>query len=96
MGLTTSGAIGTQKGKTLDQRVGDVQEIRGAAVGVNKDVLVLCHRPPIAMTDDAKYVLDHCNGVHGFYGASSIEQSPVEQAIAGVVSEFAVLRTKHA
>ena len=54
---------------------------RMAARGVREDVIVICHGGPIAMPDDAAYVLEHCNPCHGFYGASSAERLPTEIAI---------------
>ena len=33
------------------------------------------------MPDDARYILERCPGLHGFYGASSMERLPAEAAI---------------
>jgi len=63
-----------------------------AAKRVNKDILVLCHGGPIAEPADAQYILDHTEGIVGFYGASSMERLPVEPAIRDRVKEFAALR----
>ena len=93
MGLTTGGSIGAASGKTLDDCVKLVQAIRDAAVAVNPEVLILCHGGPIARPADAKYVLERTQGVHGFYGASSMERLPVEHAIADTTKEFKSLRT---
>ncbi|KAJ5623663.1 hypothetical protein N7490_012268 [Penicillium lividum] len=88
MGLTTSGLIGAKTGKTLEQCVTDIQNIRDAAVRLNKDIIVLCHGGPIAAPEDAKFVLDRVQGLHGFYGASSMERLPVEVAIKDITAEF--------
>ena len=88
MGLTTSGSIGATTGKSLDDSVRLVQEIRDAAVSVKPDVLVLCHGGPIATPQDAEYVLTRTTGVHGFYGASSMERLPVEEAITSITKTF--------
>lgn len=88
MGLTTSGSIGATTGKTLDESAKLVQEIRDAAVEINPDVIILCHGGPIAKPEDARYVLQKTNGVHGFYGASSMERLPVEEAIVNITREF--------
>jgi predicted TIM-barrel enzyme len=88
MGLTTSGSIGAQTGKSLDDCVVEIQEIRDAATKVNPDIIVLCHGGPIAKPEDAKYVLERCRGVHGFYGASSMERLPVEEAITNITKMF--------
>jgi predicted TIM-barrel enzyme len=92
MGLTTSGTIGAKTGRTLEECVSAVQEIRDAAVEANRDILVLCHGGPIAEPEDAKFILERCKGVHGFFGASSVERLPTEKAISGVVKEFAELK----
>ncbi|KAK3110055.1 ToMV susceptible protein tm-1(GCR26) [Teratosphaeriaceae sp. CCFEE 6253] len=94
MGLTTSGSIGAQTSKTLDACVEAVQAIRDAAAKANPEVIVLCHGGPIAGPEDARYVLELCAGVHGFFGASSLERVPVEEAIAGVTRAFKGIRTK--
>ena len=88
MGLTTSGSIGATTGKTLDECVALIQEIRDAAAAINPDIIVLCHGGPIAAPDDARYVLKRTNGVHGFYGASSMERLPVEKAITDITKTF--------
>ncbi|KAB2571810.1 putative TIM-barrel signal transduction protein [Lasiodiplodia theobromae] len=88
MGLTTSGSIGAQSGKSLDDCVKLIQEMRDVAAGINPDVLVLCHGGPIARPKDAEYVLSRTKGVHGFYGASSMERLPVEEAITNITREF--------
>jgi predicted TIM-barrel enzyme len=92
MGLTTSGAIGAKSGKTLEESVALVQSIRDAAVEVSPDVIVLCHGGPIATPEDAEFVLSRTKGVHGFYGASSMERLPVEEAVAGVVERFKAVK----
>ncbi len=53
MGLTTKGTIGARTARTLDDCVRLIQAMRDAAVGVNPDVMVLCHGGPIAEPDDA-------------------------------------------
>lgn len=88
MGLTTTGSIGAKTGRTLDECVALVQEIRDAAVEVKSDVIVLCHGGPIATPEDAAYVLSRTKGIHGFYGASSMERLPVEDAITNITKAF--------
>ena len=93
MGLTTKGTIGAATAKTLAQCVDEVGEIAAAGKAVHGDVLVLCHGGPIAMPEDAAYVLDRCPMVDGFYGASSMERLPTEVAITEQVKAFGVLKT---
>jgi predicted TIM-barrel enzyme len=88
MGLTTSGTIGAHTALTLDECVTRIQAMRDAAVKVRKDVMVLCHGGPIAMPEDARYVLERTRGIAGFFGASSMERLPTEPAITGQVKEF--------
>jgi predicted TIM-barrel enzyme len=91
MGLTTSGTIGAKTAKTLDDCVRAVSEIASSAKKVRSDVIVLCHGGPIAMPDDAQYVLDRCD-IEGFYGASSMERLPTETAITAQVGAFMDMR----
>lgn len=88
MGVTTGGAIGAKAAKTLDQCIGEIDAIADAARSVRRDVIVLCHGGPIAMPEDAKYVLARSPHCHGFYGASSMERLPVETAIKRQVEDF--------
>jgi predicted TIM-barrel enzyme len=88
MGLTTSGTIGAKTGKSLEQCVKDVQEIVGTVVKIKKDTIILCHGGPIAAPKDAEFVLGKVKGLHGFYGASSMERLPVEEAITRVTKNF--------
>ena len=92
MGLTTKGDIGAETAKTLEDSAVAVQEMHDAAKRINPQVLVLCHGGPIAEPQDAQFILDHTEGIVGFYGASSMERLPVEPAIAGRVREFTQLK----
>jgi predicted TIM-barrel enzyme len=92
MGLTTKGSIGAKTAITLDESAKRVQAMHDAAKRVNRDVLVLCHGGPIAEPADAQYILDHTDGIVGFYGASSMERLPVEPAITNRIREFGQLR----
>ena len=88
MGLTTKGSIGAKSAKTLDQCVPLITQIAQAAHKVRPDVLVLCHGGPIAEPEDAAYILERCPGIHGFYGASSMERLPTERAIREQTEKF--------
>lgn len=88
MGLTTSGTIGAKTGKTLEQCVKDVQDIVDTVVSIKKETIMLCHGGPIAVPEDAEFVLSRVKGLHGFYGASSMERLPVEEAITRVTANF--------
>jgi predicted TIM-barrel enzyme len=84
MGLTTSGSIGATSGKSLDDCVKLIKD----------DVIVLCHGGPIAKPEDAEYVISRTKGVHGFYGASSMERLPVEEAITNITKTFKNIKPK--
>ncbi|KAK3694176.1 TIM-barrel-protein domain-containing protein [Podospora appendiculata] len=92
MGLTTSGSIGATTGKSLDDCVELIQQIRDAAVQINPGIMVLCHGGPITTPKNAEYVLKRTRGIQGFYGASSMERLPVEDAIANVTRTFKSLK----
>ena len=92
MGLTTKGLIGADTAVSLEAAASRVQAMADAARQVRPDVLVLCHGGPIAEPADAQYILDHTEGVVGFYGASSMERLPVEPAITERIREFGRLR----
>lgn len=88
MGLTTGGSIGAETALTLDDCVTKIDAWAAAARSVRSDVIVLCHGGPIAMPDDAAYVLKRCQDINGFYGASSMERLPTEQALKTQTEAF--------
>jgi predicted TIM-barrel enzyme len=88
MGLTAGGSIGAETGLKLGECVTRVNEWAAAARRVRKDVIVLCHGGPIAMPEDAAYIMKNCPDCHGFYGASSMERLPTEIAIAEQTRAF--------
>ncbi len=94
MGLTTGGSIGADTAKTLDDCVAFIDEWAQAATEVRDDVLVLCHGGPISMPEDAEYVLSRTVRCDGFYGASSMERLPTEQALTRQTEAFTRIRTR--
>jgi predicted TIM-barrel enzyme len=96
LGLTTKGSIGATTAVTLEDAPKKVQEIADAAKRVNRDVIVLCHGGPISEPGDAEFVLARTEGIHGFYGASSMERLPVEKAITGTMKEYKAIKLKKA
>jgi predicted TIM-barrel enzyme len=91
LGLTTGGSIGAETALSLDDCVARIDEWSAAALAVRDDIIVLCHGGPIAMPDDASYVLGRTRTCHGFYGASSMERLPTEAAIADQVKAFGAI-----
>jgi predicted TIM-barrel enzyme len=92
MGLTTKGTIGAKTALTLEQAAQKVQQLADAARRIRPDILVLCHGGPISEPEDVRYILEHTHGIVGFFGASSIERLPTEQAITTCVRQFKDLR----
>ncbi|MCX5780083.1 MAG: phosphoenolpyruvate hydrolase family protein [Firmicutes bacterium] len=92
MGLTSKGSIGAETAMDLDEAVKRVQAIHDAGKSINPDIMVICHGGPIAMPEDAQYVLDRTHGIDGFFGASSIERLPTEIAIKNQTIEFKNMR----
>jgi predicted TIM-barrel enzyme len=88
MGVTTGGSIGASSAKSLDDCVAAIDAIAEAVAGIRDDVIVLCHGGPIAMPQDAEYILKNCRRCHGFYGASSMERLPVEIALTEQTKSF--------
>ena len=88
MGLTTGGTIGAGTALKLEDCPKRIEEWAEAARKVRKDVIVLCHGGPISSPRDAAYILGAVPGIHGFYGASSMERLPVETALTEQVRAF--------
>lgn len=95
MGLTTKGMIGASTAVTLEESARRCQRMHDAAKRIKPEILVLCHGGPIADPVDAQYILDHTEGIVGFYGASSMERLPVEPAITNRIREFASIKFRN-
>jgi predicted TIM-barrel enzyme len=88
MGLTTGGSIGAQTSLTLEACAQRIDAMAQAALDVRQDIIVLCHGGPIAEPADAAAILSKTRHCHGFFGASSMERLPTEQAIIRQTQEF--------
>jgi predicted TIM-barrel enzyme len=88
MGLTTGGAIGAETALQLKDCPALIHDWAEAARKVRKDVIILCHGGPISSPEDASYILKNTSGIHGFYGASSMERLPVEIALTEQTRAF--------
>ena len=88
LGLTTGSSIGAETAVTLDDCVEKIDAWSAAALAVNPDAIILCHGGPIAMPEDAEYVLKRTKTCHGFYGASSMERLPTEIALVAQTKAF--------
>lgn len=92
MGLTAGGAIGSQTAPAIEICIQRIEAIAQAALDVRSDIIVLCHGGPIAKPTDAAMVLAKSPHCHGFYGASSMERLPTEEAIKSQTEAFKRLR----
>ena len=88
MGLTTGGSIGAGTALKLEDCPKLIDACAEAARKVRKDVILLCHGGPISSPEDAAYILKAVPGIHGFYGASSMERLPVEIALTEQTRAF--------
>ena len=88
LGLTTGGAIGAETALTLQDCPAMVDAWAEAALKVNSDAIVLVHGGPVALPDDAEFVLKNTENCHGFYGASSMERLPTEVALTEQTKKF--------
>ena len=93
LGLTTGGSIGAETALKLEDCPALVDAWSEAALKINPDVIVLVHGGPVAMPEDARYVLENTKNCHGFYGASSMERLPTEVALTEQTKAFKALRT---
>lgn len=88
LGLTTGGSIGAGTALKLDDCPSLVDAWAKAALNINSDAIILVHGGPVAMPDDADFVLKNTKHCHGFYGASSMERLPTEIALTEQTAAF--------
>lgn len=88
LGLTTGGSIGADTAVKLADCPAIVDAWAAAALAVNPDSIVLVHGGPVAMPEDAAFVLANTRHCHGFYGASSMERLPTEVALTEQTKKF--------
>ena len=92
MGCTSGGTIGAATVSPLDECVESIHHIVETVKTMREEVIVLCHGGPIAMPEDAAYVIERVDGIDGFYGASSTERFPTEVAIKKQIEAFKSIR----
>jgi predicted TIM-barrel enzyme len=88
LGLTTGGSIGASTALKLADCPALVDAWAEAALRVNPKAIVLVHGGPVAMPDDAEFILRNTGNCHGFYGASSMERLPTEAALTEQTRAF--------
>jgi len=91
LGLTTGGTIGAGHAPVLPDCPQLVDEWAEAALDANPEALILVHGGPVAMPEDAAYVMRNSRHCHGFYGASSMERLPTEVAMTERTKEFMMI-----
>ncbi len=96
LGLTTGGVTGAETALKLEDCVPLIESWTAAARKVRKDAIVLCHGGPIATPKDAQFILQHCPGCNGFYGASSMERLPTEIALTETTRKFKSIKARRA
>lgn len=92
VGLTTGGTIGARVAMSLDEAIDTTMRIAEAARSVRRDILILCHGGPFDEPETVAEAFKRMPGIHGFYGASSMERLPVERAITEQVRKFKEIR----
>ena len=93
MGVTSGGLTGTADVMSLDDAVNLTNEIIAAGDSVRNDLIHLSHGGPISGEPEVRYVMSRTKAV-GFVAASSVERTPVENAIIGAVENFKNIRVK--
>jgi predicted TIM-barrel enzyme len=88
LGLTTGGSIGAETALKLRDCPARVDAWAEAALRVNEKIIVLVHGGPVAMPEDAKFIMNETRHCHGFYGASSMERLPAETALTEQTRKF--------
>lgn len=88
LGLTTGGSIGAETAVTLKDAPAITDRWAAAALEINPDTIILVHGGPVAMPEDAEFVLENTQHCHGFYGASSMERLPTEVALTEQTRKF--------
>jgi predicted TIM-barrel enzyme len=92
LGLTTGGSIGAETALKLSDCPALVDKWAAAALAVKPDAIILVHGGPVAMPEDAAFVLANATTCHGFYGASSMERLPTEIALTEQTRAFKRLK----
>ena len=93
MSATVAGSVGVKTtAPSLDEAAKRIQSMRDRAKALRDNVIVICHGGPLAHPEDVQYVLDHTEGIDGFFGASSIERLATEPAIEAQAKKFKELK----
>lgn len=88
MGLTGRAEDKTMAVTPLEECAEKIRHLAEIAVALRPDALVLAHGGPIIDPSDLAQLMQRCQHLHGFYGASSIERIPVEEQVIGGVRQY--------
>lgn len=92
LGLTTGGAIGAETALKLEDCPALIDAWAEAALKIRPDAIILAHGGPVAMPEDAEFIMNNTGNCHGFYGASSMERLPTEVALTQQTRQFKAIR----
>ncbi|MHA1394300.1 MAG: phosphoenolpyruvate hydrolase family protein [Promethearchaeota archaeon] len=87
VGGTAGGLSGVKEVSPKKAATDLVQEMIEIAKNINSDIICLSHGGPFATPEDTEYLYKHSNA-EGHVGASSIERTPVENAIINTLKKF--------
>ncbi len=79
---------------SMEDTIKFIQDCTDAIHAINPDIMVFCHGGPIIYPKDLQTVLDNTKGVVGYYGGSSVERIPIEEAIVSEMQKFTACRFK--
>jgi len=96
MGLTGRAGDRSMVVAPLDECAEKIRRLAGIAHAVKPDAVILAHGGPIVDPSDLAYLMKRCGGLHGFYGASSIERIPVEVQMADTLRNYKSLKLNKA
>lgn len=91
MGLTGRESDHSMVITPLERCAERINALSQLAKELDPHVIVLCHGGPIVSTVEMRYLMQRCPRLAGFYGASTIERIPVEQALMQSVRAFGAL-----
>jgi predicted TIM-barrel enzyme len=92
--LATGGPIGAETAVGLSECVPLIDDWGEAGVEVQQAVIIVCRGSPIAMPEDASYILANSRRCHGVYGASSRQWLPVEAGPTEQTRRFTAIGSK--
>lgn len=87
LGFTEGGLLGVKKVKSLETAVKYINEIFSEVNSINKDVIRVIYGGPVQTPLDVKYLYDN-TGAMGYFGGSTFERIPIEEALINTTKRF--------